>query len=261
MKKKITRSKHRHIHTSTEYNVLEHISLKLLFRKWLNNIRKLFTVVQFYFHKFTFGIFQQVEVPWFRLGVLAFGVFLMVKKDLHFQINMKAPAPSTAQTASYQATDQLSMTPSFNFSESSKTISTSRATLSAQDIEQYIKRFGKVAIMEAQKFGVPASIKMAQALLESQAGKATNATQNNNHFGQPLQAQHYESAWENWRAHSLLFSMEGQPYQQLLQYGKDYKKWAKGLQELKYSSRENYEKLLVQLIEEYELFRLDEMKL
>jgi len=55
--------------------------------------------------------------------------------------------------------------------------------------------------------------------------------------------------------------MEGQPYQQLLQYGKDYKKWAAGLQELKYSSRSDYGQLLVQLIEEYELFRLDKMKL
>lgn len=258
MKNNITRSKHRHIRTSTEYNVLEHISLSLLFKKWLNNIRKLFTVAQFYFHKFTFGVFQQIEVPWFKLGVLAFGVFLMVKKDLHFQINMKAPTHSTAQTASYQVAEQLSMAPNFNFIESSTNISTSNAPLSAKDIEQYIKRFGKVAIMEAQKFGVPASVKMAQALLESQAGKAT---QNNNHFGQPLQAKHYESAWENWRAHSLLFSMEGQPYQQLLQYGKNYKKWAKGLQELNYSNRKDYAQSLVKIIEEYELFRLDEMKL
>ncbi|MEM6698724.1 MAG: glucosaminidase domain-containing protein, partial [Bacteroidota bacterium] len=236
-------------------------SLKLLFRKWLNNIRKLLTVLQFYFHKFTFGVFHSVQVPWFKVGVLAFGVFLMVKKDLHFQINMRAPSQSTAKPASYQTAEPLSIAPNFNFVETSTTVSISDATLSTQDIEQYIKRFGKVAIMEAQKFGVPASIKMAQALLESQAGKAANTIQSNNHFGQPLQGQKYESAWENWRAHSLLFSMEGKPYQQLLQYGKDYKNWASGLQQLNYSNRSDYAQRLVQLIEQYELFRLDNMKL
>ncbi|MEM8523284.1 MAG: glucosaminidase domain-containing protein [Bacteroidota bacterium] len=261
MKKNITRSQNHHLNTSTEHNVLEHISLKLLFRKWWNNIRKLFTLVQFYFHKFTFGIFQNVKLPWFKISVLAFGVFLMVKKDLHFQINMRAPSYNTAQPASYQASESLSMTPSFNFIESTSSVSISNDVLSAQEVEHYIKRFGKVAIMEAQKFGVPASIKMAQALLESQAGKARATTQDNNHFGKPLQGKKYESAWENWRAHSWLFSTEGQPYQQLLQHGKDYKKWAQGLQELNYSNRQNYANLLIELIEKYELFRLDSMKL
>lgn len=223
MKKNITRSQHRHLNNSTEYNILEHISLKLLFKKWLSNIRKLLTVIQFYFHKFTFGLFQEVQVPWFKLSVLAFGIFLMVKKDLHFQINMKAPTRSSAQTTSYQSPEQFSVAPNFSFAEKSTTPNSSATTLAGKDVEQYIKRFGKIAIMEAQKFGVPASIKMAQALLESQAGRSSAAVQNNNHFGQPLQGQNYESAWENWRAHSLLFSMEGKPYQQLLQYGKNYK--------------------------------------
>jgi len=261
MKKNITHTRNQHLRTSTEHSPLEQISLKLLFMKWFNNIRKLFIVFQFYFHKVTLGVFRGVSVPWFKLSILAFGVFLMVKKDLHFQINMKAPAYNDAKPVSYQNPEQFSVAPSFSFVETATDNSSRTNGLASKDVEQYIKRFGKIAIMEAQKFGVPASIKMAQALLEGGAGKSTAATQNNNHFGQPLQDQRYESAWENWRAHSLLFSMEGQPYQQLLQHGKNYKKWAKGLQELQYSNRSDYAELLIQLVEKYELFRLDEMKL
>jgi len=260
MKNNIRKSHGKNLQTNTEYSVLEQVSLGLLFKKWKANFQRIFAVIQFYFHRITFGVFKSVKLPWFRLAVLAFGVFIFLKKDLHFQIQMKAPFAPKAQAASYSTSEQLSMNP---FAQKPETTTTAPATInqygfSQEQVEQYIKRFGKVAIIEQERFGVPASIKMAQAILASQAG---SQAPNNNHFGQVFSKQSFESAWESWRAHSLLFSAEQYPFQQLLQHERNYKKWAKGLEELRYTQQANYAQKIIDIIEKYELFRLDEMSM
>jgi flagellum-specific peptidoglycan hydrolase FlgJ len=106
-----------------------------------------------------------------------------------------------------------------------------------------------------RKFGIPASIKMAQAILESKAGESAGVKQYNNHFGSPLSQTEYVSAWENWRAHSLFLKNE---YSALFDDAYGYKQWAKGLQKLKYSSDRNYADKLIEVIEKYELTLLDE---
>ena len=110
--------------------------------------------------------------------------------------------------------------------------------------------------MEMQQFGVPASIKMAQALLESQAGTINEATVSNNHFGAPLRNTPVATAWESWRAHSLLLQNE---HPELFKYGNNYKRWAKALEKIGYNQSKNYSEQLIQLIEQYQLQKLDEM--
>ncbi|MEL6943556.1 MAG: glucosaminidase domain-containing protein, partial [Bacteroidota bacterium] len=133
--------------------------------------------------------------------------------------------------------------------------------LESNQVEAYIKRFAKVAIMEQQKFGIPASIKMAQGLLESQAGQSNLSKETNNHFGRIFNSESFGTAWESWRAHSQMMTHENSKYRSLLRYGKDYKSWAAGLDNLNYSDYANYGKALIQLIEQYEIHRLDGMKL
>ncbi len=139
----------------------------------------------------------------------------------------------------------------------------------------YIERFDVVAKIEMSKFGIPASIKMAQALLESNVGKSTLCLKNNNHFGLKCFSKicsknhcsnmsddhhkdffrNYQSSWESWRDHSKFLNNER--YQHLQNFGNDYKKWAEGLQKAGYATDKNYSRKLIKLIEKYRLYELD----
>ncbi len=142
-------------------------------------------------------------------------------------------------------------------------------------IKAYIRRFMKVAQKEHEKFGIPASIKLAQAILESSAGTSQLATKTNNHFGikcfsKTCRKGHcanfgddthkdffrkYKTAWESWRGHSE-FLVSGK-YKVLLEHGDDYEAWAKGLKSLGYATAANYDDRLVDLIEKFHLYELD----
>jgi flagellum-specific peptidoglycan hydrolase FlgJ len=139
--------------------------------------------------------------------------------------------------------------------------------------ERYIKRFQKVAILEMQKFGVPASIKMAQGLLESQGGQSELTRKYNNHFGIKCHARScapghcanykddshkdffraFGNAWESWRAHSLL--LQGERYAHLK--GKPYQEYAHGLKKAGYATDKRYAYKIINIIERYDLTRLD----
>lgn len=139
----------------------------------------------------------------------------------------------------------------------------------------YVKRFAKVAIGEMNKFGIPASIKLAQGLLESQAGESILATKNNNHFGikcfsKSCKKGHcrnfsddshkdffkvYPSAWESYRAHSLF--LQNKRYELLHTTASNYKEWAVGLQKAGYATDKEYANKLIRLIENLELYRYD----
>lgn len=248
-----------------EYTILDHLTFQLLFRKIMQSIRKLVTVLQFYFHRLTFGTFSQYKISWFQIVVIAFAIFIFFKKDFHFQMRMKSPIASENTMAAPSNSEQLSIAssiPWLNHTSSTTTeVGLPTPQLERTEVEAYIKRFAKVAIMEQQKFGIPASIKMAQGLLESQAGKSSISHQTNNHFGRIFNSESFGSAWESWRAHSQMMTHENSKYRSLLRYGKDYKSWAVGLENLHYSDYANYGQALVKLIEQYEIFRLDEMKL
>lgn len=137
----------------------------------------------------------------------------------------------------------------------------------------YVKRFAKVAKEEMNKYGIPASIKLAQGLLETNAGDSQLATTNNNHFGikcfsRKCQKGHcsnfsddthkdffrkFETAWASYRAHSEL--LQNKRYIHLK--GADYKTWAYGLSKAGYATDPTYGDKLVALIEGLELYTYD----
>ena len=140
--------------------------------------------------------------------------------------------------------------------------------------QEYIQRFAHVAIAEMHKFGIPASISLAQGLLESRHGKSDLAVLYNNHFGikcfsKKCKRGHcvnysddshkdyfrrYTSAWESWRAHSELLMKR---YRSLKKHGKNYKAWAYGLKKLGYATSRTYAEDLIRLIEKYDLHKYD----
>lgn len=141
----------------------------------------------------------------------------------------------------------------------------------------YIKRFGPVAVREMKKYGIPASIKLAQGLLESDVGESRLARTANNHFGikcfsRSCSKGHcanytddshkdffriYGSAWESYRAHSRF--LQGSRYAHLKSLGvADYKGWAYGLKKAGYATDPRYPQKLIRIIEELRLHELDQ---
>lgn len=137
----------------------------------------------------------------------------------------------------------------------------------------YIQRFYKVAMSEYYKFGIPASIILAQGLIETQNGTSNLMKRTNNHFGikcfsRSCKKGHcsnhsddshkdffrtYPSAWESFRSHSLLLTSKR--YKSLA--WKDYKAWAWGLKNRGYATDKNYPNKLIKIISDYKLNRFD----
>ncbi len=140
--------------------------------------------------------------------------------------------------------------------------------------EQYIEQYKKIALEDQKKFGIPASIKMAQALLESSDGNSRLATLANHHFGIKCKStwkgetlshdddalgecfRKYSSAEESFADHSKFLS-EGERYKFLFDIPQDdYTAWAYGLKQAGYATNPQYAQLLIDIIEKNNLQNL-----
>ena len=141
--------------------------------------------------------------------------------------------------------------------------------------EQYIKKYKDIAIKQMHKHRIPASITLAQACLESSNGNSTLARKANNHFGikchngwKGKKIKHsddqrnecfrkYKKAEDSFTDHSY-FLVSGSRYNSLFDLPvHDYKAWAHGLKAAGYATNPNYAKLLIDIIEKYDLYKYD----
>lgn len=141
----------------------------------------------------------------------------------------------------------------------------------------YIDKYKDLAMEQQQKYKIPASITLAQGLLESGAGRSRLATEANNHFGiktpggwtgpyiladddRPKERfRKYRSVRESYEDHSL-FLLKPR-YKRLFTYKiTDYKAWAHGLKACGYATNPVYAKSLIRIIEAYSLHQFDTRK-
>ena len=141
----------------------------------------------------------------------------------------------------------------------------------------YIDKYKDMAMEQQEKYKIPASITLAQGLLESGAGRSRLATEANNHFGiktpggwtgpyiladddRPKEKfRKYRSVQESYEDHSL-FLLKPR-YQRLFTYRiTDYKAWAKGLKACGYATNPTYAQSLIRIIEMYSLHQFDTRK-
>ena len=143
--------------------------------------------------------------------------------------------------------------------------------------QKYIKTYGTLAIKQQTQYKIPASITLAQGLLESGAGQSDLARRSNNHFGikchewKGARVYHdddlrgecfrkYSTVEQSYTDHSK-FLAERPRYASLFKLRiTDYKGWAKGLQKCGYATDRAYANKLIKVIEDYELYRYDRMK-
>ncbi|HMP91871.1 MAG TPA: glucosaminidase domain-containing protein, partial [Phnomibacter sp.] len=139
------------------------------------------------------------------------------------------------------------------------------------DYLAYIRQYATLAMQEQNRTGIPASITLAQGLLESGAGKGNLVMRSNNHFGIKCKntwtgatALHdddarnecfraYPSAEDSYRDHSD-FLKNNTRYAALFNYAtEDYQAWAHGLKKAGYATNPRYPQMLIKVIEEYQL--------
>jgi hypothetical protein len=153
------------------------------------------------------------------------------------------------------------------------------ATRAQMSREQYIQRYQLLAIEEMGRSGIPASIKMAQAVLESGNGNSQLSRNSNNHFGIKCKStwkgqrvyhdddekdecfRKYKSVEESYLDHTN-FLMSNPRYAFLFTLPpNDYKGWAKGLKDAGYATARHYDKSLIKIIEDNQLYRLDQKQI
>jgi LysM repeat protein len=144
--------------------------------------------------------------------------------------------------------------------------------------DQYIDQWKDVAMQQMVEYKIPASITLAQGILESGFGNSDLARYANNHFGIKCHGwtgkkyfkdddakqecfRSYKHASESYRDHSLFLTGRTR-YNDLFNLEiTDYKAWAKGLKKAGYATHPKYAEMLIELIEKHELFRFDEQAL
>jgi flagellum-specific peptidoglycan hydrolase FlgJ len=147
-----------------------------------------------------------------------------------------------------------------------------------QKVQVYLNRFGPIARVEMQQYKIPASITLAQGILESGTGEGRLAKEGNNHFGIKCHLgwnggrmyhdddakgecfRTYDDPAESYRDHSVFLSGR-QRYAFLFKFHKrDYKAWARGLKKAGYATDPKYPKKLISIIQRYKLYQYDTKK-
>ena len=143
-----------------------------------------------------------------------------------------------------------------------------------QTYQNYIDKYKDLAISQMQRYGIPASITLAQGVYESGAGTSMLATTANNHFGIKCHGwtgrsvekndgtnetcwRAYDSVSESYEDHSKFLAGNSR-YASLFDYSStDYKSWAKGLKACGYATSSDYPNKLIAIIELYNLSQYD----
>lgn len=141
----------------------------------------------------------------------------------------------------------------------------------------YIRKYAPIAVKEMHLYNIPASITLAQGILESASGRSVLARKSNNHFGIKCHTgwrgervyhdddekgecfRKYQYVETSYKDHSL-FLTQRKRYAFLFSYGtKNYKKWARGLKKAGYATDRRYPDKLIKIIEDYKLYEFDDV--
>ncbi len=226
---------------------------------------------------------------WFKIGVGLLVIFLFTQKSINLSLQFgqpsgqppaapaAAPPPAIAERESggtlTDASEKPGLLDRLNIFSSKSDGGSLLERLRAADeaeVNAFIRRFSNVAQVEQQKFGIPASITLAGALLHSQAGTAAMTVGANNFFGLGCDSdwrgstfrvglrcvRSYDNAWTSFRDHSLYITTGS--YAPLTKLSKsDYRSWAAALEEADFNDTDNLARQLIELIDQRQLFQYD----
>jgi LysM repeat protein len=144
-------------------------------------------------------------------------------------------------------------------------------------VQEYINTFSEIAQFEMKAYGIPASITLAQGILESGYGRSTLVKKTNNHFGIKCHTgwegdfdyhdddekgecfRKYNHPMYSFRDHSIFLTSRAR-YSFLFDLeNDDYRGWAHGLKQAGYATDRKYPNKIISFIEQYELYRYDKL--
>ncbi len=223
-----------------------------------------------YLHQFS----GNLKLNGFKYLIIIFAGLIISTKDVDFQL--KLTKNETNQKTNH--TDSLIQKISFSEKEQPPKPQLIKYTSEKEKrFLSYIDKNHKLAIIEMKKYKIPASVTLAQGILETNGGKSKLATNCNNHFGIKCFSKkckkghcknfsddshkdffrNYSSTKESYRAHSIF--LQKNRYKKLFNYNsKDYKSWCYELKNAGYATDPNYPNKLISIIEKYKLYQFDE---
>lgn len=192
------------------------------------------------------------------------------------KVQSKKKKPVTTTRTTTRTPTKTIATPKPKTTTSSEVLqATTKVTVTPEVVRGYISTYKEIAKDNMRNHGIPASITLAQGILESGSGYSALSVQANNHFGIKChtgwtgpsirhdddEAQEcfrkYDHPSESYRDHSLFLTSRSR-YNSLFQLPKDdYVAWAKGLKAAGYATDPKYPDKLIGLIERYELYQYD----
>lgn len=186
---------------------------------------------------------------------------------------IKNTTVSSSNTAKPTASKPIKKEP--NNRDTEVIVSTSKTVVTNDVIVSYISKFKEIAMGNMKNYGIPASIILAQGILESGAGRGDLAISANNHFGIKCHVgwtgdsvkhdddsdqecfRKYDNPSESFKDHALFLTGRSR-YSKLFEFSKgDYKAWAKGLRAAGYATDPKYPDKLISYIERYNLHQYD----
>jgi len=215
-----------------------------------------------------------------KIFILACLLFLASCKGTKYTSHTKKPVSkskttSVAKKPTSTQTKSVKPKPTTSERQTETLEATSTTTVYADVVKTYIDQYKEISKDNMRTHGIPASITLAQGILESGSGNGRLAKEANNHFGikchtgwtgdsikhddDALQEcfRKYRHASESFRDHSLFLTSRAR-YNDLFKLNKDdYQGWAKGLRKAGYATDPKYPDKLISLIERYELYQFD----
>lgn len=234
------------------------------------------------------GLLVFIRENWFKLAIAGLLLFLVFKNQLNIEMNVEEPSKVVApqqpamvrkgirerltdlfSSDKQSQTDRLAIKP-FSGAGSDMAAFKELESVPASLRDAFISRFRKVAIEEQKKFGIPASIILANALLISKAGESAPVQQGLNFFGLPCTPdwqgeqgtldgtcyRFYETAWMSFRDHSLYLTTGDFSSTAELK-GKSYADWAISLESAGFKPVANYSMQVLEVIQTYRLDQWD----
>lgn len=248
--------------------------------------------------------FRKIKKNWFNLIILGLVLHLFFQKDITIRFQMHdrdlsvantsavIPGPSAKKMSSIVPMPDIDTKVDVNWSQDDERLANTFSNLTfilnpsyakrkqvpdrivAKKVAhclQYVARYAAEAQQEMRDHGIPASITLAQGLLESNAGDSRLSRESNNHFGIKCRSKCrgctcrnytdddiydmfrvFEQPLESYQEHSKLLTSKR--YRHLLNLGRrNYKDWAHGLKKAGYATDKRYAEKLIRIIENLEL--------
>lgn len=213
-------------------------------------------------------LWKVIKTNWFSIALVCIVVLAVVRKGLHINIG------HSNTPASGEKVEKYTEIASGNTSGATMGLVPALGTKIAptnESIDAFIKRFTAVAVSEKKKFGIPASVILAAACVNSSAGQRAVCLKNNNFFALTCDAswegpsasvdgqcyRRYETPWESFRDFSI--HLTGQEWFGTLRKSarRDWQAWVNGMRESDVSDMPHCREEMVRVIRTFNLDALD----